>query len=398
MEISFYSIIMATLTSSILIAILHFVYRVKKLSEYFGLTSVIILYVFTLLRLFLPIEFSSVNVEIKDPFIYPHVVKFMERPVFEPYIEYQQQNCFSYMHIVCIIIAIGAGIMLYRLVKETISFKNSIPFHQNITATHEQCILDSVCDELGIKKKIKLVVIDQAFSPLTYGLISPVILLPRDNFTDDELKFVFKHELNHIKNHDSLLKLLVEIYCCVFWWNPLVYVLRRDVAHKIELRCDRNATRFCSMNEKSTYLYSIIKVMKSRFEKNALGDSKQSADSITTSNFAAKQDKSYIMERFSLVLDSPKRSAKGVIKNIAVFSLCLLIFVSSYVFIFRPHGGNPPPEALEGVSTLIDERNSYLLKQPDGGYLQIYNDEPFSYISEEEYNAGGYKPYKVVDG
>ena len=99
-----------------------------------------------------------------------------------------------------------------------------------------------------------------------------------------------------------------------------------------------------------------------------------------------------------MVLDSPKRSAKGVIKNIAVFSLCLLIFVSSYVFIFRPHGGNPPPEALEGVSTLIDERNSYLLKQPDGGYLQIYNDEPFSYISEEEYNAGGYKPYKVVDG
>ncbi len=397
MEISLYSIFMAALTSTVLIVFLHFVYKIKGLNGRLGLSGVIALYVCSLLRLLLPFEFSSVNIEIKDAAVYPHIVRLIDYPVFEPYIKYQQQNCFSYMHVICIIIAIGAIVTLYRFAKKSKTFKRTVSLYPNLATRRERKLFRAVCGELGIEKNIDLIVIDERFSPLTYGFKAPVVLLPCNDFTDEELEFIFRHELTHIKNRDSLLKLLVEIYCCLFWWNPFVYLLRRDISQKLEIRCDRSTTFAFSENERKKYLYSIINAMKLRREKSDTANVALAKNPLVTSKFAARSSDKKVKERFSYLLEPPAKSGFSTLINILVFTACFAILISSYIFIIRPYGGDPPPEAIGEADALIDEHNSYLVKQPQGGYLLIFNDAPICSITEDEYNDGGYEPYTIVD-
>ena len=63
-------------------------------------------------------------------------------------------------------------------------------------------------------------------SPCITGLIHPKILLPEMDFTEKELQYIFKHELQHFNHHDLWLNMLCEIIMCFYWWNPFAYFLK----------------------------------------------------------------------------------------------------------------------------------------------------------------------------
>ena len=48
----------------------------------------------------------------------------------------------------------------------------------------------------------------------------------------------------------------------VFWWNPAVWLMKRDVEQLIELRCDAAATKGMSHAEKIGYLEAIVDVVR----------------------------------------------------------------------------------------------------------------------------------------
>lgn len=59
-------------------------------------------------------------------------------------------------------------------------------------------------------------------SPLTYGVLRPVILLPEDMERGDEtaLTYILTHEYIHIWRFDSVTKLVFAAVLCVHWFNP----------------------------------------------------------------------------------------------------------------------------------------------------------------------------------
>jgi len=74
--------------------------------------------------------------------------------------------------------------------------------------------------------------------PFTVG-IKPYIYLPEGvQFTQDELRTILRHEWKHIQSKDFLVEFVMRFISYVFWWNPLVYVLRKNVSFAMELRCD----------------------------------------------------------------------------------------------------------------------------------------------------------------
>ncbi len=386
---------MAACTGGALITLLHFVYKIKGLNRYFGFASVVALYACTLIRMILPIEFSSVNIVIGEPLLYPLIVKLMNHPVFEPYMEYQKQNSFLYMHVAIIIAVVVTVILLLRFIKKFFAFKNGILLYSNLATTREKKLFNKVRGELGIKKEIRLVVIDEHISPMTFGLIRPIVVIPCNNFDNTELKFVYKHELNHIKNHDTLLKLLVEIYCCIFWWNPFVYLLRRDISQTLEMKCDSRTTANCSEQERFAYLSAILKCLKPKSD-NEQTYNEPKDNPLAISEFAALSKSNKAKERFSYVLNPPEKTLTNVLLSVLVFILCMAIILCSYIFIIQPAGGQPPLESF-GANLLIDQNNSYLVKQSDGGYSLFFDGEAICYISDEEYAAGGYQLYSVKD-
>ncbi len=77
-------------------------------------------------------------------------------------------------------------------------------------------------------------------SPMTIGILRPLILVPAEGETD---KAVLYHEFSHIRRWDGLTKLFVLAIGVLYWWNPAVWLYIRLVHRDMELACDRAALR-----------------------------------------------------------------------------------------------------------------------------------------------------------
>ena len=90
-----------------------------------------------------------------------------------------------------------------------------------------------------LRRKITVKVSDRVVSPLTYGVINPVIILPKSLPADsEEMRFALAHELVHIRRFDVLLKVVLTAAACVHWFNPLAWAMLSLAGRDIELSCD----------------------------------------------------------------------------------------------------------------------------------------------------------------
>lgn len=89
------------------------------------------------------------------------------------------------------------------------------------------------------RRKITVKVSDRVTSPLTYGIIDPVIILPKNLPADsEEMRFALAHELVHIRRFDVLMKFVLTAAACVHWFNPLAWAMLSLADRDIELSCD----------------------------------------------------------------------------------------------------------------------------------------------------------------
>ena len=102
---------------------------------------------------------------------------------------------------------------------------------------------------------------DRIRSPLTYGLIRPVVLLPKGMDCDDtqELGYVLLHEGAHIRHRDAWWKLLLAAALCVHWFNPLVWCMYVCANRDLERCCDESVVRACGLEARSEYALTLLK-------------------------------------------------------------------------------------------------------------------------------------------
>ncbi|MBO3700293.1 M56 family metallopeptidase [Roseivirga sp. E12] len=78
-------------------------------------------------------------------------------------------------------------------------------------------------------------------SPMTIGILKPIIYFPVgliNGFTDEELDAILRHELTHIKHHDYLINTLLVMIETLFFFNPFVLIMIRDLRREMEYVCD----------------------------------------------------------------------------------------------------------------------------------------------------------------
>lgn len=172
---------------------------------------------------------------------------------------------------------------------------------------------DKICEWLKEQKLIRSIQIRQSDiikAPLTYGVLKPVILLPKTTDWQDEinLQYVLTHELIHIRRFDVLIKWLLVIALCIHWFNPLVWTMYILANRDIELACDEATVKAFGEKAKPSYALALIKLEES---KNVFFP--------VFSNFA----KSGIEKRINAIMKIKKTS---VIAKFAAF-IMVLIFV-----------------------------------------------------------------------
>lgn len=89
------------------------------------------------------------------------------------------------------------------------------------------------------KKEIRVAFLDEEIIPVTFGLRKPVIVAPKSIKHDSEkLNLVLRHELTHIIQNDFLSNVAISLTQIVFWFHPLIHVLKRELIDYREIRCD----------------------------------------------------------------------------------------------------------------------------------------------------------------
>jgi len=86
---------------------------------------------------------------------------------------------------------------------------------------------------MGFKNGTALLTSNELSSPISWGLMRPVILLNTDaTSARDEAEAIIAHELAHVAGLDWAKLMLSRITTALFWFNPLVWILARE-AHQL---------------------------------------------------------------------------------------------------------------------------------------------------------------------
>jgi TonB family protein len=77
-------------------------------------------------------------------------------------------------------------------------------------------------------------------TPLTCGVLQPLILLPENarDWDEPRLRAVLLHESAHVRRRDCLAKHVAQASRALLWWNPLAWMIAARLNHEQELACD----------------------------------------------------------------------------------------------------------------------------------------------------------------
>lgn len=122
---------------------------------------------------------------------------------------------------------------------------------------------DQCRKELGVERAIPVIVQDYVDSPALTGILYPKILLPAcaDCMTPQTLRFVLLHELGHYKRKDLWMNELLLVLQCIYWFNPLVWVLFRQMRQDMELLNDSYLLKKLGQDQRYAYSKSLVEVL-----------------------------------------------------------------------------------------------------------------------------------------
>lgn len=123
-------------------------------------------------------------------------------------------------------------------------------------------IFSDILEEYHCTKQILIYQVPGLSSPAISGLIHPVILLPDREYSDQDLRFIFMHELNHYLHNDLWKIFFWELVVCIYWWNPLSYMIRRLIKDTAEYANDIRLTKDRDELTRTNYMLSLLNTSK----------------------------------------------------------------------------------------------------------------------------------------
>jgi beta-lactamase regulating signal transducer with metallopeptidase domain/LysM repeat protein len=94
---------------------------------------------------------------------------------------------------------------------------------------------------LGLRHLPRVVATDKVTCPAVFGVLRPVLLVPHgylERLSRQDTEHMLLHELAHIKRGDLLAHGVYMLLQIVYWYNPLLWLVRRQIHHLRELCCD----------------------------------------------------------------------------------------------------------------------------------------------------------------
>jgi len=371
--ISIWSIFVTILISSFLIILFCLLSKKTSYIQILGIPILLMLLLTIIVRALFPLEFPYTKVIFSTKLL-PKIDTFLRAPLFAT-LHFKNISLFSLIGVIWLT---GIVISIIRLLRNQYCLTRLFKFCP-VKTDIEQDVFQKVTSEYKLPRQLRIIETSAVSVPMIFGFAFPTIVFPTLNFTKEEQYFVLRHELEHYHNKDIWVKVLIEVICAVYWWNPFVYTLRKRSDSILEMNVDFSLCKTWGEVKRLRYLeFLLATYKKTRLSKQTMIHG--------TLGVIDSSNESEIVQRFELLFSRgrPKYSRS---KRFIASIITALILVVSFSCIIQPQ--YPLPNDSESELTELTPDTAYLVKKPDGRY-DVYVDG-IGYLAtikeiEEPYN------------
>lgn len=169
-------------------------------------------------------------------------------------------------------------------------------------------ILEKIVMLYKIETKATLYQCSYIRSPFIYGIFSPKIVIPKVEFSAEELEIIFRHELMHYKNKDIIFRSLIGFIQGINWFNPLMLYFSNLFYAYGEFACDEKVSNQLTKVQRGIYARLLHRLS-------------ERADDIFYKAEFAKDDEKFLRRRIYIIM-------KGtIIKKTAASSILALSLI-----------------------------------------------------------------------
>lgn len=152
----------------------------------------------------------------------------------------------------------GVLVLLVKRLIEYIKITRWFAGYAQVEMTEqEKMFVDSLRKEYGVRRRVSLIRAQNGEATITFGVWKPVIICGRDT-ESREAETLARHEMVHIKRGDVFWKILLEFTKLLHWWNPFMWMLRKEFDVVCECSCDEIVMRGKPDDEIKGYLRLMI--------------------------------------------------------------------------------------------------------------------------------------------
>jgi beta-lactamase regulating signal transducer with metallopeptidase domain len=161
---------------------------------------------------------------------------------------------------------VGTVLLTGYVLIRSISLWRTVKHERPITDSEILDLLEDCKMQMGVETILAVVVSDKIKSPALFGFVRPRLLLPQgmlETYGLEELRYVFIHELGHLKQRDIYLGWLMALLQVVHWFNPLMWFAFGRMRADREMACDRLAISTMGPDEPPEYGRTIVSLLES---------------------------------------------------------------------------------------------------------------------------------------
>lgn len=118
---------------------------------------------------------------------------------------------------------------------------------------------------MSVRRRVTVVETPEITSPAVTGWLRPRLLLPTGllvRLTPDEIRFLFLHELAHVKRADLPFNWFLAILQILHWFNPMVWIALRRLLTVREEVCDDLVLRRCFPGAARGYGLTLLRILE----------------------------------------------------------------------------------------------------------------------------------------
>lgn len=153
---------------------------------------------------------------------------------------------FAFFEYVLFLWVIGVIVLFIRWLYDFRVIQGILSKAQPIKEPRPHRVFDDLLLSRKGKRPIRLIEHESIGSPMTVGVLRPVIVLPMNasKWEEEQLKVTLLHELAHIDRFDYLTYICAHVVCIAYWMNPFAWIAKAQLKLEQEKACDDDVVRY----------------------------------------------------------------------------------------------------------------------------------------------------------